>query len=87
MKQISLLLWVTQFGFSILFPVCFFLIAGTWLQERFDLGTWVLVVCGIVGLLTSISTTRSCIRAMRKEAGDRKSEEDHKTVVAFNDHD
>ena len=87
MKQISLLLWVTQFGFSILFPVCFFLVAGTWLQDRFDLGPWILVVCGVIGLLTSVSTTRSCIRAMRKEADAQKKESDQVPPVAFNDHD
>lgn len=67
MKYLSLLMWVGQFGFSCLFPVCVFLMLGAYLQNRFETGTWVVVVLGIIGLLTSISTARSCLRAMRRE--------------------
>lgn len=84
-KTVYLLLWVTQFGFSILFPICFFLLLGTWLTNRFGLGIWVIVVLGVVGLLTSISSARSCIQALRKaaeEAGDQKE-----PPISFNDHE
>lgn len=85
MKILSLILWVTQFGLSILFPLCFFLILGVWLQNQYSLGMWIVIVLGIVGFLTSISTTRSCLRAMRKEAERLYDRED--PPVAFNDHD
>lgn len=74
MKYLSLLLWVGQFGFSCLFPTCAFLMLGVYLQGRFDLGVWVVIVLGIIGLLTSISTARSCLQSMRKEI-DRISKE------------
>ena len=32
MKLLNLLMWVVQFGFSILFPTVFFLILAVWLQ-------------------------------------------------------
>ena len=73
MKLLNLLMWVVQFGFSILFPTVFFLILGVWLQDKFDLGLWIVIVLGIVGLLTSVSTARSCLKAMRK-AADESSE-------------
>lgn len=82
---VSLLLWVVQFGFSILFPLCFFLLLASWLQQRFGLGLWIVVVLGVLGLLTSISTTRSCIRSLKKMAADAGSQK--KPPVAFNDHD
>ena len=85
MKTLSLLLWVTQFGFSVLFPICFFLLLGTWMRNRFELGIWAIAVCGLVGLLTSVSSARSCIHALRKaaeEAGDQKE-----PPVSFNDHE
>ena len=85
MKFISLLLWVTQFGFSAVFPLCFFLLTANWLQNRFALGAWVLIVAGILGALTTVSTVRSCIRAMCKEA--EKYGADREAPVAFNDHD
>ncbi|MGN0774529.1 MAG: hypothetical protein ACI4MP_12160 [Candidatus Ventricola sp.] len=75
MKYLSLLIWVGQFGFSCLFPTCVFLMLGFYLQNRFDLGVWVVLVLGILGFLTSLSTARSCLRSMRKEI-DRISRDD-----------
>jgi len=84
MKILSLLLWVTQFGFSIMFPLCFFLLLASWLQNKFDLGMWVMVVFGILGLLTTVSTVRSCLHSLRK-AADEASPQDP-PPIAFNDH-
>lgn len=85
MKRLSLLIWVTQFGFSILFPMCFFLLLGTWLQNRFVLGSWVLILCGVLGVLTTVSTVRSSLRALRKAA--QECEDSQQPPAAFNDHD
>jgi len=84
-KLLTLLTWVTQFGLSALLPLCGFLLLGSWLQSTWELGMWIMVLCGILGFLTSVSTVRSCIRAMRRDAdaaGSRKE-----APVAFNDHD
>lgn len=67
MKYLSLLIWVGQFGFSCIFPTCLFLMLGIYLQDRFDLGVWIVLVLGILGFLTSLSTARSCLRSIRKE--------------------
>lgn len=84
MKYLSLIMWVTQFGLSVLFPVCFFLILAVWLQNRYGFGMWIVAVLGILGLLISISTARSCIRSLRKEI-DRLSS-DKEPPISFNDH-
>ena len=84
MKYLSQLMWVTQFGFSVLFPTCFFLMTAVWLREKFGLGMWIVAVLGILGFLTSIATARSCIRSLLKEMeriSDRKD-----PPPAFNDH-
>lgn len=84
MRFLSLLMWVGQFGFSVIFPTLFFLLLAVWLQNTFGLGPWILVVLGILGILTSISTTRSCLRSLRKAAEDASSREI--PPIAFNDH-
>lgn len=84
MKLLSLILWVTQFGLSILFPTCFFLMLAVWLQHTFGLGMWIIAVLGILGFLTSISTARSCLRSLRKEADAAADREP--PPIAFNDH-
>lgn len=83
-KLFSMLTWVVQFGFSALFPVCFFLVLASWMQNRLGFGAWIVIVMGCLGLLTSISTARSCIRSMKKEAD--AVGRDEKPPVAFNDH-
>ena len=67
MKYLSLLTWVGQFGFSCLFPTCVFLILGVYLQSRFGLGAWVVILLGIIGILTSIRTARICLQSMCNE--------------------
>lgn len=84
MKILNLLLWVTQFGFSILFPMCFFLLVGTWLQNKLGLGLWVVAVFGVLGLLTTVSTVKSCLRSLLKAAEEASSQEE--PPIGFNDH-
>ena len=83
MKLLSLLLWVTQFGLSILFPLCFFLLLAVWLRQKFALGMWIIVVLGILGVLVTISTVRANLKAMLKAADEASSREP--TPMAFND--
>ena len=85
MKFLSLLTWVIQFGFSILFPLCFFLLLANWLREKYGFGLWIVAVLGVLGLLTSISTARSCVRSMLKEI-DRDSSKKDPPPPAFNEH-
>ncbi len=85
MKMLSLLMWVTQLGFSFIFPLCFFLILAVWLQRKYAFGMWIVILLGVIGLLTTVSTVRSCMHSLRKaadEAGDQK-----KPPIAFNDRD
>ena len=84
MKFLSLLMWVTQFGFSVLFPTCFFLMVAVWLQGKFGLGMWIVAVLGILGLLTSFSTARSCLRSILKEIERNSDRKD--PPPACNDH-
>lgn len=84
MKLLNLLMWVTQFGLSISFPTLFFLWLAVWLQHKFGLGGWIVVVFGMIGILTSVSTTKSCLRSMRKAA--QELSDDKEPPIAFNDH-
>lgn len=84
MKLLNLLMWVGQFGFSIIFPTLFFLILAVWLQNKFSLGMWIVVVFGVLGILTSISTTRSCLRSLRKAAEEVTEKKD--PPISFNNH-
>ena len=84
MKFLSLLLWVTQFGLSILMPPCFFLLIATWLRQKFDLGLWIIAVLGILGLLVAFSTAKANLKALRRDAED--AADAPPPPIAFNDH-
>lgn len=84
MKILNLLMWVGQFGLSIIFPTLFFLLLANWLQSEFGLGMWIMAVCGILGLLTTISTARSCLHSLRKAAEEASGRKE--PPVGFNDH-
>ena len=84
MKFIALLVWVGQFGFSVIFPTVFFLLVAVWLRGTFGFGMWIVAVFGVLGILTSISTTRSCLRSLRKAAEDAGGKKEH--PISFNDH-
>ena len=84
MKFIALLVWVGQFGFSAIFPTVFFLLAAVWLRGKFGFGMWIVAVFGVLGILTSTSTTRSCLRSLRKAAEDAGGKKEH--PISFNDH-
>lgn len=84
MKILSLLMWVGQFGLSIIFPTLFFLLLAVWLQQKFALGAWIVIVFGILGVLTSISTTKSCLRSLSKAAEEASGQ--RQTPISFNNH-
>ena len=84
MKLLNLLMWVGQFGFSVIFPTVFFLYVAVWLQNKFGLGLWVPVLFGILGILTSVSTTNACLRSMKKAAEEVSGQQER--PVSFNDH-
>ena len=84
MKFIALLVWVGQFGFSVIFPTVFFLLAAVWLRGKFGFGMWIVAVCGVLGILTSISAARSCLRSLRKAAEEAGGKKEH--PISFNDH-
>ena len=40
-----------QLGFTLITPPVVMALLGWWLQSRFGLGTWVMILCLLVGLL------------------------------------
>lgn len=83
MKNLSMLVWLTQLGLSVVLPLGGFVILGVWLKNQFSLGAWVVIVCALVGLICAIDGLRTSLKAMERLAKDKKEE---KPPVSFNDH-
>lgn len=84
MKDLSLLVWLTQLGFSVVFPLAGFVLLAVWLRDHLGWGSWVLWVGLILGLYCAIQGFRSSIKAMQNLAKDPKSPK--KPPVSFNEH-
>lgn len=85
MKNLNLIIWLTQLGYSVAFPLAGFTLAAVWLRQKFNLGSWVLLTGIVIGIICAIDGFRTSLKAMERMANDRPSNSDP-PPVAFNDH-
>ena len=86
MKELNLLVWLTQLGISVAGPLAGFILLAVWLRQRFDLGIWVLLVGIVLGISGAIDGFRVSMKAMEKMAKNKPGQNDP-PPVSFNDHD
>lgn len=84
MKNLHLLVWLTQLGISVAVPLGGFVLLAVWLRQRFDWGVWVIIAGVVVGLICAVNGLRSSLKAMERMAKDKKEDT---PPVSFNDHD
>lgn len=84
MKNLNLLTWLTQLGFSVAFPLAGFIIAAVWLQNAFGLGSWVIWVGIALGMICAVDGLRVSLKAMSRMSTDHSPEP---PAVSFNDHE
>lgn len=84
MKDIQLLIWLTQLGLSTAAPLAGFILLGIWLHRHFGWGSWVIVVGILLGIICAIDGLRISLKAMGRIAKDKKQEY---PAVGFNDHE
>ena len=84
MKDLSLLVWLSQLGLSVAIPPAIFILSAVWLRSRFGLGQWIIWVgialglyCAITGLISSLRTLSRVSRGKKQDA----------PAVSFNEHD
>lgn len=69
MKHFGLLIWLTQLGLSVAFPLAGFILVAVWLRERFGLGVWVLAVGIVLGFVGAVDGFRTSLKAMERLSG------------------
>lgn len=85
MKNINMLIWLTQLGLSVAIPLAGFTLLAVWLRQRFDLGVWVLFVGVAVGLISAVDNFRVSLKAMEHMTRNKPKDE-QPPPVSFNDH-
>lgn len=84
MKNLSLLVWLTQLALSVAVPLTGFVWLAVWLRQRFALGAWVIVVGVVLGAVGAVDGLRISLKAMDRMAENEKKDE---PPPSFNDHD
>ena len=85
MKDMTMIVWLTQLGLSVALPLCGFVLLAVWLQNTFNWGSWVIWVGVIFGVISAAEGFRSTLKAMQRLSKDEK--EDTRQDISFNDHD
>ena len=84
-KDMKLLVWITQLGLSVAAPLGGFILLAVWLRNRFGWGDWVVIAGAVLGVICAAEGLLSSIRAMKRMTGQDKKEKD--PPVSFNDHE
>ena len=86
MKSLRLLVWFTQLAFSVVGPLVLCILGAIYLQERFQLGGWVILLGVLLGFGGAVSGFCNSLSAMKREgdADDRADKKD--PPISFNDH-
>ena len=84
MKDLKLLVWLTQLGLSVALPPAGFLFLALWLRDSCNWGGWVIWAGVGLGVYGAIEGLRSSLKTMKMMSGDKKEDpQPH----SFNEHD
>ena len=85
MKDLSLLVWLTQLGFSVAVPLASCVLLAVWLHNGCGWGVWVIWIGIGLGLILAIDGLRQSLKALERLTRDKES--NASPPVSFNDHD
>ena len=85
MKDLTLLVWLTQLGLSTVLPLAGFVLLALWLRDALTWGDWILWVGIGLGIITAIDGFRASLKAMERLS--KRKHDDTPPPVSFNDHD
>lgn len=88
MKELNMLMWITQLGMGVAMPLVGFIWLGIWLKNRFSLGAWCVILFCVIGLITAFDGLKVSLKTMeRLDKSKKKNKKKEITGVSFNDHD
>lgn len=87
MKLIRAASVLGQLGFTLITPPVVMALLGWWLQSRFGLGAWIMLVCLAVGLFTAAANAYRFYRRVLASAGKKAEKEPETKPVTFYRHE
>ena len=84
LKELSMLVWMTQLGLSVAFPLMGFVGVSVWLRQTFDLGIWVIFAGIFLGMYCAIQGFIQSMKILNQMHNKKKKKD--APAVFFNDH-
>lgn len=84
MKQLHLLVWITQLGLSTAVPLVGFILLAAWLHKSCNLGVWVIWVGIALGMYVAITGFLNSLKTLKRLTDTAQKDP---PPVAFNEHD
>ncbi len=84
MKDVHLLVWITQLGLTVAAPLAGFTLLGVWIRNRFQTGKWVIILFCAIGFISAVNGFRSTLHMLSEM---EKRKDDSKPTVSFNQHE
>lgn len=72
MKELSLIVWLTQLGVSVALPMGGFIWLAVWLRDKYQLGPWVILAGAVLGIAGAVDGLRYSLKAMELMSRDKK---------------
>ena len=85
MKDLTLIVYLTQLGLSVALPMAGFVLLAAWLRNALHWGQWVLFVGIAMGLICAIESLLTTLKALNRIS--RKDKDNTPPPVSFNDHE
>ena len=83
MKNLNMIVWLTQLGLSVALPPVGFILLALWLRDSCGWGGWVLWAGIVVGIVCAFDGLRTSLHAMERMSRNKKEDK----PVSFNEHD
>ncbi len=83
MKDLQLLIWLTQLGLSTAVPLCGFVWLAVWLYRSQQWGVWVIITGVILGVISAVDGLRISLKSMERMAKDQREN----APPRFNEHE
>ena len=83
MKNLSLLVWLTQLGLGVAMPLAGFVLIGVWLNKSIGWGIWTVFAGVALGLYCAFQGLMTSLKTMKRLSDSKEKEK----IVAFNNHD
>ena len=82
MKNMNMLVWLTQLGLSVAVPPTVYILLAAWLHNANGWGSWVVWAAVALGVYSAIQGLRTSLKAMARMESGKKDE----APVSYNDH-